>query len=398
MRLQDVLVQHLWQWIFLNKDFEDIYIHPIVAYLLKALVEHSNSWNHIEVNGRLMGWLLIKYEGTTMLKDRCLLEIMLTIEKKGFPVSNFMLFWHVRQWAEWETLYVSNTLMAIDSDDRRNECVASIDSAMMWKTIETFQVKPRSFIDGSSLLEEESPAKRKKDPRLAYYDPQFFLPLMYLILKHSSDALDFRQLIEVNLIGLAIITLTSADSTMRQIASLILQLAYEFVERSRHLKEKPQLLHFLYTFKNTIMLATKDDHHHDRNSTALLAIPQMPFIFCLFMAKSITMLLQPEHHLYMKINGFTLQRALLDSHDIPLFYALFHSTHENTYHQDRHFLLNLLAHGLKTLEDVQIFQRRHVFELLCSLYESSIADISTRKLILQVRISIDYHIHFAFYR
>ena len=89
----------------------------------------------------------------------------------------------------------------------------------------------------------------------------------------------------------------------------------------------------------------------------------------LFIAKSIDVLLRPDHTLPGKINRITLQRALIDPRDVPLFYILFPSTHEDTYRQARYFLLNLLGLSLKSLKDFQVFQQRHVIELLCPIRE-----------------------------
>ena len=379
--VKEALLKKIFNWIFSDKEFQHDYIHPVAACILKSLLDHTESWNFLEVTNQLMVWLVMKYKGTTQIKDRYLLAIILNVEKRGFYIVRFMISWHLHSLIEWETQISDFNHAERGLENQIDASIAAIEGSIMWKTIEQFSTQ--NSLNSNSLITHERPSHVLKA-----YDPHFFLPLLYFISKYNHQS-NFRKLFEVNLVGLAIMTLSSEDITTRQIGSCILYHIYRHLEQhSHHLQEHSQLLHFLYTFKNTITLVEEDEEPNNRLSCGRTVAPvvvQIPFVFCLFVAKSISVLLRPNHTLYRKINQFTLQRALIDPRDVPLFYTLFHSTHEDNYRQARYFLLNLLGPSLKSLKDFQVFQRRHVIELLCSLYQSSIGGMtSLRKSILEV--------------
>ena len=376
----------LINWILSNEEFNNTYIHPMAAYMLKSLLDEAKTWKFLSLTNRLLIWLLMKYEGTVTIKDRCLLGTMWTLEKKGFSIVRFMTAWHLCHWTDWEAQLEDLNHAEQDIDNRINASIEAVDNSMMWKTIESFPVHS-SFLGELSIAGDQ---ESSEDGSIHTYDPQFFLPLLYFISKHTRR-LNLRKMFEVNLVGLAIIALTSEDVATRHLGSSILYHIYYHLEQDGHdLRGQSQLLHFLYSFKNTITLIEDQgkipENYFRPDRMTSPYVTQMPFVFCLFTAKSITILLRPEHPLYAKINEFVLQRALIDPHDIPLFYRLFHSTEANTYQTNRHFLLTLLSPGVKTLKDFQIFQRRHVLELLCTLYQSSVVEYeSLRRIILQVR-------------
>jgi hypothetical protein len=73
----------------------------------------------------------------------------------------------------------------------------------------------------------------------------------------------------------------------------------------------------------------------------------------------------------------------LEIEEIPLFSTFFNSSSEN-FTKDRSWMLHILLHGLFSQEDVKMFRKRHLIEILCTFFHSSACDNYIRKLILQI--------------
>ncbi len=84
-----------------------------------------------------------------------------------------------------------------------------------------------------------------------------------------------------------------------------------------------------------------------------------------------------DQHLYPIINNFLLQKPCLDTKEIPLLLPMLNSSNLQ-YSNERAWILKLLLSGLRSAADYYIYKRRHVFELLMSLYDSPLSDNSCK--------------------
>jgi len=82
-----------------------------------------------------------------------------------------------------------------------------------------------------------------------------------------------------------------------------------------------------------------------------------------------------------------LQRPWIDLEDIPLLYNLLYSSSDN-YKQERTWILRLLSCGFQDKIDFKSYRRRHVSNLLNSLFHSNLSDISIRKYIIEIYIKL----------
>jgi hypothetical protein len=202
------------------------------------------------------------------------------------------------------------------------------------------------------------------------YDPAFFLPLAACLLKDHAENLDIHRFIESNLLGLAVMSLASNHICTRQAGHFILSTAYSLIDGST-LKGRNQIMLLLSYLRNSIPVEDKNE------------IKALPSLITSFVAQSLMILLKSESDMYPVINTFILQRPLLDLEDIPLFYSLFYSNSQDS-KNERIWMLRLLKNGLNNVMDFQIFQRRHVCEILLTFYSSGFSDHQTRKLILEI--------------
>lgn len=94
-------------------------------------------------------------------------------------------------------------------------------------------------------------------------------------------------------------------------------------------------------------------------------------------------LTHPNHVMYLPLSNHLLAKASLDFSTIPELYTFLHSSDVN-YKEHRNFILELLRDGLRTEKDFIDFMRSMAFKLFSELYASSVSDIETKLLVLEV--------------
>jgi hypothetical protein len=75
----------------------------------------------------------------------------------------------------------------------------------------------------------------------------------------------------------------------------------------------------------------------------------VPALITLFLAHCLSAIATPEHFLYPVFGRFLLQRPLIDTRDVPLFYNLLYSSGESS-KKDLHWLIRFLSDGLQRSE------------------------------------------------
>jgi hypothetical protein len=175
------------------------------------------------------------------------------------------------------------------------------------------------------------------------YDSCFFLPLLIAMI----DKLDPLYIIESHLVGLACMALSHSDMDTRRMGSQVLYKARELI-RNSNIKERNQLMLLLHSFGSSLP--------SDQS-------PRVPRIICSFVAQAAIILTKPESFMYTAINRFLLQRPAIDLTDIPLFYECIYADKK-----EQLWMLKLLANS--QVNDMPLWKRRHVIEILYALFES----------------------------
>ncbi|EPX71983.1 ribosome biogenesis protein Urb1 [Schizosaccharomyces octosporus yFS286] len=106
-----------------------------------------------------------------------------------------------------------------------------------------------------------------------------------------------------------------------------------------------------------------------------------------FYAQSVSIIMRPSHHMFLGINRYFLQRQHIDITDIPMFYELLYPSSDYT--KCLSWLLSLLLAGLQKGEDLKLYLRRHVFETICTLYESCVVNREIREAIAKILLRVD---------
>ena len=258
--------------------------------------------------------LALQYYGTTSKSDLASLRIFSLFEKAGhISMSDFLSCWGNQ----------------VDSKSACfSEALINIDNVWMANTIHWFPIsKEVDEFDDNTL----SIYSQKCQPM---YDPSFFLPLAAATLVDKNDPVDVHRVLETNVIGLAVMALSSSSLHTRQIGHFIIYQFYEALQES-HVKEKNQVLLLLDNLRNSII------------STHADPFPIISGIIASFVAQGLMILIKPESDMYPLINRFCLQRDQIDLHDIPMFYELFYSTSIDC-RRERIWVLRLIFYGLES--------------------------------------------------
>ncbi|KAI9093463.1 ribosome 60S biogenesis N-terminal-domain-containing protein [Phlyctochytrium arcticum] len=287
------------------------------------------------------------FQGTDSEADRALLSILTQYEARaGISVEQFAMAWGTQ---------LSGPVTAVGAAESLNR----LDASWMMQTCQWFESS-----DSGCFASQPGPL----------YNADFILPFLGSVLIQAQQNLDVRRLIESNAVGLAIMALSSEKEITRAAAYEIMDHVYAAVQGAEF-KEKAQIVLLLDGLRNAILVREVDRDGCPKTSQRIATV------VALFIAQSMSLLLKPDHELYPAINRFLLQRPIIDLEDIPLFYELFYSVSERV-RVERGWILRLLSHGLKDTSDYKLYKRRHVFDILMSLFTSSFCDSGTRQTIL----------------
>eukprot|EP01135_Chromosphaera_perkinsii_P004791 Nk52_evm22s296 gene=Nk52_evmTU22s296 len=305
--------------------------------------------------------LLSAYYASTSKTDRLLLSILHFLERAGVSVVKDSFVWgkkgdeirksraDIGKGRELDFPLASETIDVIQWSELAKS-VKHFDNESSLEAFEDFPV-----VDISKCPEENS-----------VYDPSFLLPLISHLVTECAANIDTKKIVESGILSFAITAMSSRDLRMRKAAYSIVSEAYIFVEGGQF-REAGQICYLLTVFKNAL---EKD-------------FERVPNIIASFVKEAIYVLQKPDHFLYSIVNRFLLQRPVIDLQDVPLFYQLFNSSSTN-FRKERSWILRLIRDGMKDITDYRIYQRRHVFEMLLSFYDSKLADSYTRGLVIDV--------------
>ncbi|KAF8706710.1 Ribosome 60S biogenesis N-terminal, partial [Rhizoctonia solani] len=224
------------------------------------------------------------------------------------------------------------------------------------------------------------------DHRNDVYDPNFVLPLLVALMASEEPvtSMQWVDLCRTNVISLAVSSLSSKRPTMRQLGYAALVTAYTRLP-DVEFQERNQLIYTLDLLRNLIP---------QPDSTPSHTIPRLPTYTTLLFSHALRDIFSPATPLYPLISRFLLQRPQFDPKDVPLLYTLLYSS-SGEWRRERGWMLRFLADGMRSTEDWKVLKRRHTWDLLASLFQSSIEDRMLRLSILEVLINASSNKHAA---
>ncbi|PKI82968.1 hypothetical protein MVES_002812 [Malassezia vespertilionis] len=303
---------------------------------------------------------LFLYKGTLERGDRALFALLQRMERERHkPLLNMLRAWSAEQVLVPSVLQYDSLLAA----------VLSLDPQMVQRT---YVELPRSA----------------KQTNAALYDPWFILNLFGGAIMERElqgtdthlTGLDWLAILRTNVVGVALSACSSHRAPLRQFALVLLGKMYACVQRTSF-RERDLVLLVLDRVRNVIPPPPPTSITGTYGE-----IPWLPSMAMLFAAKCLRYVSMPSQAMFPVLFRFLLQRPLLDATDVPLLYNLLHPTSEQFY-QERSFLLRFLqdafeAHAqvahvqpasqgiARASSDWRVFKRRHVWDLLQSLYDA----------------------------
>lgn len=115
---------------------------------------------------------------------------------------------------------------------------------------------------------------------------------------------------------------------------------------------------------------------------------RLPTIAGQLSAACLTVLNDPLHKMYGKVNRYLQRRPWWETEKIPSYWIdqiLFHPPEDDEGHTEEvNWLLDLLVNGLQTPQDLNIYRRTNVFEHILLLYNSPSSIVPMKKKILNI--------------
>lgn len=148
------------------------------------------------------------------------------------------------------------------------------------------------------------------------------------------------------------------------------------------MQEKSQTLHVLCLLKNTM--------HPTPNHS-----PQrLPTYTTLILLHALRAIFYPSNFIYPRTARFLLQRPEMDIGDVPMLFGMLYSSSDE-WKKERGWIIRMLADGMVSTADWRVLKRRHTWDLLASLFQSSQKDKTLRAGILEVSNGRDVFSEFA---
>ena len=138
------------------------------------------------------------------------------------------------------------------------------------------------------------------------------------------------------------------------------------------MQEKPHVLYVLTQLKNTLPYPSDEPARRLPTYSTLILLHALRGIF------------YPSNFIYPLTARFLLQRPQLDTSDVPMLYSMLYNSSDD-WKKERGWIIRFLSDGMTSTEDWQVLKRRHTWEILSSLFQSSETDYALRNGILEAR-------------
>ncbi|KAF9445509.1 hypothetical protein P691DRAFT_805556 [Macrolepiota fuliginosa MF-IS2] len=200
------------------------------------------------------------------------------------------------------------------------------------------------------------------------YDPVFLMLLVHLTLSDNRPATGFGwiELFRTNVVGVCIRALSSKDLAVRNLGISQLASMLKCIE-SEDFQEKAHVMHVLNLLKNLLPPPQADEPPR-----------RLPSYTTLILAYALRGIFYPSNFIYPLTARFLLQRPELDDNDVPMLYSMLYSNADD-WKKERSWIIRFLADGMASSDDWKVLKRRHTWDLLASLFQSSESDHALRR-------------------
>ncbi|KAH0839437.1 ribosome 60S biogenesis N-terminal-domain-containing protein [Lanmaoa asiatica] len=291
------------------------------------------------------------YGGTMSSPDRRLLSIMRLFEtEKRTSLSSFF-----SRWSPSPDATVSDAL----------EVVQNFDPVYMLRTCLAFPLWRRF---GEEKGARDGPA-----------DDSMYDPLMVIVLSAQMlvecppmTSLGWVKVFRSNVVSLLIRCLSSKDPNIRETALCQIASLWGNVQKS-DMHEMHQVIYVFRLLKNAMKPPVNVDDPPRR----------LPTFTTLILLHALRGIFYPSNFIYPRTARFLLQRPELDVSDVPMLFGMLYSNSDD-WKKERGWMLRMLGDGMASTDDWKVLKRRHTWDLVASLFQSSKNDTTVRGGILEI--------------
>ena len=196
--------------------------------------------------------------------------------------------------------------------------------------------------DASDAMDEDDDAEAQiaEDPNVSeqIYDPSVVLAALNAALLaapedetgdddatglYDMSSIAPRRIVESGLLSLALVALSSADTTMRTVACSVLErftslMGRADVVRDSSFRERPQVLALLDALRAGLSNAAQS-----AAADGAAMPPRISCVVALCLARTAAAALAPAGDMYSALNKWVLRRPALNLDELPLFFATF---------------------------------------------------------------------------
>lgn len=229
------------------------------------------------------------------------------------------------------------------------------------------------------------------------YDPLMAIALSAQMLVECAPTtpLGWVKVFRSNVVSLLIRCLSSKDPDIRETALCQIARLWESVQVSDNahvtravdsfeklfllvrqtsdMHEKPQVMYVFRLLKHTM----------DPPANANDPPRRLPTFTTLILLHALRGIFYPSNFIYPRTARFLLQRPELDVSDVPMLFGMLYSSSDD-WKKERGWMLRMLGDGMVSTDDWKVLKRRHTWDLVASIFQSSKNDGTVRAGILEV--------------
>ncbi|TFK24236.1 hypothetical protein FA15DRAFT_423825 [Coprinopsis marcescibilis] len=317
--------------------------------------------------------LIRVYRGSLSKSDRNILNILQLFERQR-KLSSAALF------AKWSNNHSHSAVYTPSSTSL--EALQSLDPVLVlrsslafpsWRNFDGATPPPRTILHEDQL-----------------YDPIFLMLLFQHMMMENppTGAIPWIELFRSNVVGLIVRAMSANDGRVRSLSASLLAALAKLLEHA-DLQERPHVLYILGQLRNLLARPTLQGGKYPE---------RLPSYITLLLLHSLRGVFNPSSFIYPLTSRFLLQRPELDPTDVPLLYSLLYSSSDEYWKKERSWILRFLADGMLVTgsgsQDWKILKRRHTWDLLASMYQSTNSvdkDKSLKQGVLSVLVNLTRH-------
>lgn len=141
------------------------------------------------------------------------------------------------------------------------------------------------------------------------------------------------------------------------------------------MQEKPHVIYILNLLRDHIPAATDGG-----------GPPRLSTYGSLILCHAIRGIFYPSNFIYPLTARFLLQRAELDTQDVPMFLGMLYSGSDENWRRERAWMIRFLTDGMTSAQDWKILRKRHAWDLVASMFQGFTQDHTLRNGILGVSL------------